>query len=962
MPTFNGTAGNDVLTGGAGNDTLIGYGGADTLNGGDGDDYLYGGDQSPTFQFPQFGVVPPLLDTGSEGDTLNGGDGSDRIFAGYGDRVDGGLDGPYGDYLYISFLAAPIGVRYDFSLSSQTIGGGVITGIENVSWVQGSNYTDEIYLNGQTNGYGELTAVYGMGGDDKLVAGYYTSSMFGGDGNDIVDGRQSGYLNVVDGGAGNDTLYTNSSGLGAASGGDGNDTIYAYSANGGNGDDVIFLQDSVYGERADGGAGDDELHAANLASILIGGDGDDHFFSGIAVDTIDGGAGTDTIDYSSFTSGVVVNLAAGSGAGGDHLSNVENIIGSAYADTLTGDAGNNTIKGGSGSDLVDGGDGVDTVIFSSSSLNYTFVHTTDGWVVTDRSGADGVDTLKNIEFVQFTDRALGLNDANVIVRGTDAGESLSGTLGPDLIQGLGGNDILYPFSGIDIFDGGAGEDTVSFVQAGVRAFVDLSITAAQVTGTYISIENVTGGDLDDSLRGDAGANKLTGLRGDDIIDGRGGGDTLRGDEGNDTIHGGDGNDLIYGNAGDDQIFGDAGNDVIVFQGNGGQFNEGDDTIDGGDGIDTLGFISSVGVTVSLATTAHQQAAPGLTFAVHNVENLIGTEYADTLTGDAGENLIWGYSGNDVIDGGDGVDTAAFRDNADRYAITQTATGWTVAHIGVGVDGADALKNVEYVQFADKTISLASLIPPPVTAPPVTTPPVVTPPTPTVTLTYASAPVAVSNILRGSTDMGPISVTAQAIANKLAAGIITSEAALQEVIKAADATTSVATMAYQFFTGKIPSAPGLDFLVSPSGPNPNNLNSAYYQTFNLENRYINFAMNLGKVGEGQAGFAGAYGSLSLAEATKKAYGVIFGADPTDAKVAALLADGRDAYFASYGNDGAGGIGTKAAMVGWLLAEAEKAHVGTYAQANVAFLTDLADGASYGVDLVGIYAKPEYALVA
>ena len=81
------------------------------------------------------------------------------------------------------------------------------------------------------------------------------------------------------------------------------------------------------------------------------------------------------------------------------------------------------------------------------------------------------------------------------------------------------------------------------------------------------------------------------------------------------------------------------------------------------------------------------------------------------------------------------------------------------------------------------------------------------------------------------------------------------------VQAADSTTSVATLAYEFFTGKIPGAAGLDYLVSPTGGNANNLNSTYYQTFNLENRYINFAVNLGKLGEGKDPFLAKYGGLS-----------------------------------------------------------------------------------------------------
>ena len=70
------------------------------------------------------------------------------------------------------------------------------------------------------------------------------------------------------------------------------------------------------------------------------------------------------------------------------------------------------------------------------------------------------------------------------------------------------------------------------------------------------------------------------------------------------------------------------------------------------------------------------------------------------------------------------------------------------------------------------------------------------------------------------------------------------------------------MAYEFFTGKIPSAAGMDYLVSPTGPNPNNLNAAYYQSFSIENRNINFAVNLGKSGEGAAKFQTEYGALDL----------------------------------------------------------------------------------------------------
>jgi Ca2+-binding RTX toxin-like protein len=209
---FDGTADNDSFVGGAGADTAVGKGGADflaggagadSLDGGDGPDRLFSGEMAADFA----AYMPPPMDRGTEVDTLKGGDGSDYLVAGYGDNVDGGPDGDYGDYLYISFQGAPSGVTADFGLSTQTIGGGVITSIENISYVEGSNYDDNVNLRDRGWGYTQLTYAYGMAGNDTLTAGPNTYYISGGDGNDLLDGRASGHLNVLDGGAGNDTLY-----------------------------------------------------------------------------------------------------------------------------------------------------------------------------------------------------------------------------------------------------------------------------------------------------------------------------------------------------------------------------------------------------------------------------------------------------------------------------------------------------------------------------------------------------------------------------------------------------------------------------------------------------------------------------------------------------------------------------------------------------------------------------------
>jgi serralysin len=334
---------------------------------------------------------------------------------------------------------------------------------------------------------------------------------------------------------------------------------------------------------------------------------------------------------------------------------------------------------------------------------------------------------------------------------------------------------------------------------------------------------------------------------------------------------------------------------------------------------------------------------GAIFAILSGNDTInGTAYADYLAAGPGADVIFGFGGddtligndgNDTLNGGGGSDTALYGAPSARFTFTKKPGAWVVTDTTGGF-GVDTLIDMERVSFSDRIVNLL--------------------------LSDALTIAAETNILRQSLSLG----TDMLVAN----GLVTREAAISSVVSAAGATTSVATLAYQFFTDKIPSAAGLDYLVSPTGPNPNNLNSAYYQSFSLENRYINFAVNLGKLGEGKDAFAAAFGSKTLAQATTDAYAEIFGSTPSAAKVSALLDPSfnlngltltRAEYFAFYGQDGPNGIGTKAAMVGWLLGEAVKANLGTYAKSNTAFLNDLADGATFAVDLVGVYGKPEFA---
>ena len=215
-------------------------------------------------------------------------------------------------------------------------------------------------------------------------------------------------------------------------------------------------------------------------------------------------------------------------------------------------------------------------------------------------------------------------------------------------------------------------------------------------------------------------------------------------------------------------------------------------------------------------------------------------------------------------------------------------------------------------------------------------------------------------LKSFADLGSVASTITAIVAQMDAGA-TFASEEPGLIKTAGATTTVALLAYEFFTGATPSGPGLDYLVSPEGPNSNNLNSAYYQSFSLENRYINFAVNLGDLGAGQASFSARYAALSLSQVVSDAYTEIFGVAPSAASLNSFVNDPvsngvggtetRAQYFAGYGHDD---LGTKAAAVGWLLAEAVKADTGSYATAADTFLTSLIGGtAQFGADIVATH---------
>lgn len=195
--------------------------------------------------------------------------------------------------------------------------------------------------------------------------------------------------------------------------------------NGSNNADDIFGKggdDMLYGLLGDdfinGGGGDDFLFGGDGNDELFGGKGDDVMEGGLGADLFRGGKDMDTADYSAATSGVTVWLPSNTAAGyaaGDTFVKVENLVGTAFADSLQvadggtgyGGAGNDVLYGGAAlGSTADGGRlrgdaGVDTLSMSYGN--------TEAWL----QNAQGFDVIQNfIEgedmlFVDLSEFGLG---------------------------------------------------------------------------------------------------------------------------------------------------------------------------------------------------------------------------------------------------------------------------------------------------------------------------------------------------------------------------------------------------------------------------------------------------------------------------------------------------------------------------------------------------------------------------
>ena len=248
-----GNSGNNAITGNSYDNELLGLGGGDTLIGGGGNDTLDGGDGNDTLQG----------DSGAN--SLIGGAGDDYFIA--GDGADTFFGGSGQDTIDYSGSDAAVSINLTTNVFSGADADNDING-GGIDAIIGSSYDD-------------VLIGYDGSSTDPLDA--YTNELWGGAGNDTIDGRDGG--DYLDGGADDDSIL----------GGAGDDTIF-----GGTGNDVIDAGAGT--DSVDGGTGSDTILGGGDNNTLSGGDGADRIRitstgTSSTNTTVYGGSGGDDTDY-----------------------------------------------------------------------------------------------------------------------------------------------------------------------------------------------------------------------------------------------------------------------------------------------------------------------------------------------------------------------------------------------------------------------------------------------------------------------------------------------------------------------------------------------------------------------------------------------------------------------------------------------------------------------------------------
>ena len=358
-----------------------------------------------------------------------------------------------GSYSSVDGLTSNIGIAYGTDIENAIGGGGDDTLIVSYAYqdfhtVDGGGGNDTVDFSTFNKDIlvdlsGNYAAVREPDGWHDLANLVSIENVVGGAGNDEISGNDE--ANRIRAGSGNDTIH----------GGGGKDTLLAGSG-----------VDTIYGDEED--------------DTLV----ETYKYNPFAFDYLDGGTGTNTLDFGNYQDALRIDLSVGTASTTDSpdlasgtlrkvatLVSIQNVTGGDGNDEITGDSEDNTINGGGG---------INTAIFHGARSDYSITLLDNGYlqVADSVAGRDGTDLLKNIQTLRFHDGEFAAADIatqahmesvdglNVVYANPSAASgfhfALAGT-GVQMAFGNAGNDVLDASGTSDYYTmlyGGAGKDTL----------------------------------------------------------------------------------------------------------------------------------------------------------------------------------------------------------------------------------------------------------------------------------------------------------------------------------------------------------------------------------------------------------------------------------------------------------------------------------------------------------------------
>ncbi|MGH2680716.1 MAG: calcium-binding protein [Actinomycetota bacterium] len=349
----------------------------------------------------------------------------------------------------------------------------------------------------------------------------------------------------------------------------------------------------------------------------------------------------------------------------------------------------------------------------------SFVTVVDSQGVTPGAGCEvdpdvvgGVRCAKPIGGVTVIDVILAAGDDILLtaglgepldVSGGDGNDTLNGGSQADILDGGAGDDTLDGKGLDDILIGGADTDTADYdgIPDRIVSLDGIANDGAVGENDNVGTEDVTTANGNDTLTGDANANRFVSGNGDDTLSGGPGGDILNGGNDVDTVD--------YSSA--------AGPVVMTIGGgaNDGELGENDnvsisvENVIGGPDDDTI-----TGSTVANRLSGGVDPTPAVDDGDTGNDTLMGGLGNDTLNGFDGDDELFGEGdadrlnggvGADILDGGPGIDDrVSYQGRTGGVKVNQNVPGGDGQ--GGAAEGDDVRANVERVTgtaFADTLV-------------------------------------------------------------------------------------------------------------------------------------------------------------------------------------------------------------------------------------------------------------------